>query len=97
MVCGVLVAHLYHLPPVTHMHLIIDAGCVFRARIMPLWSEDKIPHKSRITIKRADAFNNIPAVKFKVLASNEKHLAPEGRLPRQFVVDDIIQLFYRAV
>ena len=96
-VCGVLVAHLYHPPPVTCMHLIIDAGCASRARIMPLRSEDKIPHKLRITIKRADAFNNIPAVKFKVLASNDKFLAPEGRSPRQFVVNDIVQFVYRAV
>jgi len=37
-----------------------------------------------------DTFYNVTVVKLKALASNDEFLASEGRVPRQFVVDDVI-------
>ena len=81
-ICQVVITHLYCPPPVTHIYLIIDAGCAFSASIMALWGKYKILRELRITKEGPDAFYDIPGVKFKVFISDVKCPASEGRVPR---------------
>jgi len=92
-----LIAYLDRPPPVTCVHLIIDMTCVFRVHIMPLWGEGEILPKFGIAVERSDAFYDIPAVELKMFISNDELLALEGRPPRQFVINNFIQLFGRAI
>jgi len=92
-----LIAYLDHLPPVTCVHLIIDATRAFRVCIMLLWGEGEILPKFGITIEQSDAFYDIPAVELKMFISDDELLALEGRPPRQFVINNFIQLFGHAI
>jgi hypothetical protein len=76
------IAYLNTPPPVTHPHLIIEAGFVLVTCIMSFRGKSEILSELGIPIEQLDTFYDVPRMEFEVLVPNIQLLSLERRLAR---------------